>query len=128
MGHSEIFLKLEIIKKAYGLVILLIAVQYGPMAMASSAVIGDLIGTFVNAAPNKKLLNYSYFEQWKDIMPAMALSIVMMVIVRMVGLLALAPLPLLVLEVFVGAAVYILGSALFKLESFHYLLNQIRKK
>ena len=92
------------------------------------AVIGDLIGTFVNAAPNKKLLNYSYFEQWKDIMPAMALSIVMMVIVRMVGLLALAPLPLLVLEVFVGAAVYILGSALFKLESFHYLLNQIRKK
>lgn len=128
MGHSEIFLKLEIIKKAYGLVILLIAVQFGPMAMASSAVIGDIIGTFVNAAPNKKLLNYSYFEQWKDIMPAMALSIVMMIVVRLVGLLALAPLPLLLLEVVVGVAVYLLGSALFKLESFTYLLKQIRKK
>lgn len=128
MGHSEIFLKLEIIKKAYGLVILLIAVQFGPMAMASSAVIGDLIGTFVNAAPNKKLLNYSYLEQWKDIMPAMTLSIVMMVVVRLVGLLKLAPLPLLILEVAVGAAVYILGSSVFKLESFRYLLGQIRKK
>lgn len=128
MGHSEIFLKLEVIKKLYGTVILLIAVQFGPMAMAASAIIGDLIGTVVNAAPNKKLLGYSYLEQWRDIMPALALSAAMMVVVRLVGLLSLHPLLLLALQVTVGAAVYVAGSAVFKIESFSYLIRQIRRK
>ncbi len=128
MGHSEIFLKLELIKKLYGTVILLIAVQFGPMAMAASTIIGDLIGTFVNASPNKKLLGYSYLEQWRDIVPALALSAAMMVLVRLVGLLEMPALPLLILQIVTGIAVYIAGSVIFKLESFSYLIRQIRKK
>lgn len=128
MGHSEIFLKLEIIKKLYGTVILLISVQFGPMGMAISGIIGNLIGTVVNASPNKKLLGYSFIEQWRDMVPALLLSAVMMVIVRLVGTIQMAALPLLLLEIVVGVGVYVLGSIVFRMESFFYVIRQIRRK
>jgi teichuronic acid exporter len=74
LGRSDIFLKLEIIKKMVGLSILGVTVFYGVYAIALGQVLGGIISTFINAYPNKKLLNYSYIEQWKDIMPSLLLS------------------------------------------------------
>ena len=63
LGRSDIFLKLEIIKKVIGLVILIVSIPYGIYAMAIGSVFSGLIGSFINAYPNKSLLNYSYIEQ-----------------------------------------------------------------
>ncbi len=41
----------------------------------------DFFSTFVNAWPNKKLLGYSIFSQWMDIMPSLILSLVMSAVV-----------------------------------------------
>ena len=43
--------------------------------MAVSMACASVINSFVNAYPNKKLLNYSVFEQIKDIMPSFLLSL-----------------------------------------------------
>jgi teichuronic acid exporter len=77
LGRSDIFLKLEIIKKIMGLSILAVTVFYGVYAIALGQVLSGVISTFINAYPNKKLLNYSYIEQWNDIMPSLILSLVM---------------------------------------------------
>ena len=128
MGRSDIFLKLEIIKKAYGIVILLIAVLCfeSPIAIAMTGVVSTLVSCFVNAAPNKKLIGYSYFEQMKDILPAVAISIVMCICVLAVGMLKLSNILLIVIQIITGVTVYTILSVIFKPNAYIILLKNIK--
>ena len=68
MGRSDIYLKLEIIKKFVGLVVLFSVMRYGVMAMAYSLLVTSVLSQIINSSPNKKLLRYGYLEQLKDIL------------------------------------------------------------
>jgi O-antigen/teichoic acid export membrane protein len=125
MGRSDIFLKLEIIKKILGLTILAVALPFGVYVLALSAVASGIISSFVNAYPNKKLLNYGYGEQIKDILPSLLLSLVMGVIVYLLLFLGLSPLITMLLQIVVGALVYVGLAILFKLECFTYLVQTL---
>lgn len=129
MGRSDIFLRLEIVKKAIGLVTLVIAVFCfdSPIAIAMTGVVTSLISCFINAYPNKKLIGYSYVEQMKDILPSFALAIAMLGCVLAVELLGLTTIVTLILQVLVGAAVYVALSAALKLEPFRLLLGMVKK-
>jgi teichuronic acid exporter len=126
LGRSDIFLKLEIIKKMVGLSILGVTVFYGVYAIALGQVIGGIISTFINAYPNKKLLNYSYIEQWKDIMPSLLLSLVMGAVVYSLKWLGLSVFLTLIIQVCVGIILYIGMAWIFKLECFRYLLSTLQ--
>ena len=58
VGRSDIFLKLEIVKKALSVLALVIGMQYSVTVMVGLKAFQDFLCTFVNAAPNKKLLGY----------------------------------------------------------------------
>ena len=120
VGRSDIFLKLELIKKAYGLVFLVIALVFfdSPLAIAMTGICTTLISCFVNASPNKKLIGYSYLEQMKDILPFAVMAAVMLLCVLAVGLLDLNVWILLILQVIVGVAVYVAISAIFRIKPF----------
>ena len=120
IGRSDMFLRLEIIKKSYGIIALIIAVVFfdSPLAIALTGVFTTFISSFVNAFPNKKLIGYSYFEQMRDILPSMLVSIIMLVAVFAVGLLDVAPILLLLIQVVVGVLVYLLLSVIFRLRPF----------
>ena len=122
LGRSDIFLKLEIIKKILGLTILGVTVFYGVYAIALGGIVSGLIGTIINSYPNKKLLNYSYKEQWKDIMPSLLLSLVMGAVVYSVQLFGMTVWPTLIVQGFVGIILYVGMARIFKLECFTYLL------
>ena len=126
LGRSDIFLKLEIVKKTVTIVNLLITVPMGIYAMAVGQVICGFISTFINSYPNKKLMGYSYLEQWKDIFPSFALAILMGTLVFPLQYLPLATWICLIIQIIAGVAIYILLSKLFKLESFSYLLSTIK--
>jgi teichuronic acid exporter len=126
LGRSDIFLKLEIIKKCYGLAILGVTVFYGVYAIALGQVLSGIISTFINAYPNKKLLNYSYVEQWKDIMPSLLLSLVMGAVVYSLKWLGLSVLLTLIIQVFAGVILYVGLAWIFKLECFRYLLSTLK--
>ena len=128
MGRSDIFLKLEIIKKLYGIAALCIAVFcfHSPIAIAMTGVFTAVISCFVNAYPNKKLAGYSYLEQMRDILPSFLLSVVMLGCVLAVQLLPLNNILTLLVQVVVGVAVYVLLSLLFQLTPFHLLLNALK--
>lgn len=123
VGRSDIFLKLEIIKKIVGIGILCITVPFGIYAMLWGTVFSGVVSTFINAFPNRKLLNYGYLEQIKDIVPSLLLSLIMMGVCMTVLLLNLNVWITLVLQIIVGTVVYVLGAWLFKFEAFFYLLN-----
>lgn len=121
LGRSDLFLKLEIIKKCFGLVLLLITMWYSPLIMAYSLIISSLNSQIVNTWPNKKLLNYSYLEQIKDIIPNLLQGIVMGVCVCMVPLLNLPTLTTLIVQIIVGVVVYCIESVILKNENLIYL-------
>lgn len=126
MGRSDLFLKLEIIKKVVGLILLAITVPIGVMAMAYSLLVSSLISQIINSWPNKKLLNYSYSEQLKDILPGILLAVVMGCCIYPIQWLGLPDIVTLLLQVHLGAVIYLVGSILLKLESFQYLWEMVR--
>lgn len=126
MGRSDLFLKLEIIKKIVGLIALAITVPISVMAMGYSLLVTSVLGQIINSWPNKRLLNYGYLEQVKDILPGIALAVGMGICIYPIQYLGLPDIITLVTQVVAGAIIYIGGSALFKLESFLYLLNMVK--
>ncbi len=126
MGRSDMFLILEIIKKVVGLGLLVATMFYSVEAMAYSLLVSTLLSTIINAFPNKKLLNYSWFEQMKDILPNIGLALLMAVPVFFVGYLPLPTIVVLLIQVVTGAGIYVGGSMLFKVEMFQYLIDVIK--
>lgn len=128
MGKSGYYLKLEIIKKVLGIIVLVITLPFGVYVMALGQVGVAILSTFINSFPNRKLLNYSYLEQIKDILPNLLISIVMFVIVYLMKFVNINSYLLLTFQILVGVIIYFGLVYLFKLESFKYLLDIINDK
>lgn len=126
LGHSEIYLKLELVKKIVGTIVLVISLFFGVYAIAIGTLISGVISTFINAHPNKKLLNYSYIEQIKDILPSLVIASIMGVITYFIKFLGLNSLLTLIIQISVGSVSYILLSKVFKLECYVYLLETLK--
>lgn len=128
MGRSDLFLKLEIIKKAVGVILLLLTFRISVWAMALSFLISGVISQIINAWPNRKLLNYSYLQQFKDILPSIVLAVVMGIIVYLINFLRLPTLVTLIIQIILGAIIYIGGSALLKFESISYVIDILKHR
>lgn len=126
LGRSDIFLKLEVIKKILGITILAVTVFYGVYAIALGSILSGIVSTFINAYPNKQLLGYSYKEQWVDIMPSLSLSLMMGAVVYSFKWFGLSMLVTLVLQIVTGIIFYVVMSKIFKHECFNYLLLTIK--
>ena len=127
MGRSDIFLKLERIKKSIGLVILIIAMQFGVLAIAQSLLVYSIIAQILNSSPNKKLLGYSYIEQLKDIFPSVLLACLMGCVIYPLKYLGINQFVIMILQIIIGAIVYVLSSYLSKIDSFSYIVEIIKK-
>ena len=126
LGRSDYFLKLEIIKKLLALAAIGISMWFGVIWMAYSSLLTSILSQLINSYPNKTLLNYSYLDQLRDILPQIVLSCVMGAAVYCVTLLHLPALWTLLIQVPLGAGLYLAGSRLFRLESYSYLLDMLR--
>ena len=126
LGRSEIYLKLEIIKKIVGFAILAATMWFGPLVMAASNLLFAVINYLINAFPNRKLLNYSYGQQIMDAAPPMLLSAFMFGIVYCVRFLELSNWLTLIIQIPLGVLIYVGGTKLFKLDSFDYILGTVK--
>ena len=126
LGRSDLFLKLEIIKKIIGLTAVVSTMWISVLAMAYSTLAISVTSQIINSWPNKKLLNYSYLEQLTDMMPQILLSLGMGALVYCVSFIGLNDFFTLFIQVLLGAALYIAGSKLFKIDSFEYLFSMLQ--
>lgn len=127
LGRSDLFLKLEIIKKGIGLAAVLITMNISVMAMAYSLLVTSVLSQIINSWPNKKILNYNYLAQLKDMLPQIVLSTVMGVVIYLVKYLELNDIATLAIQINIGTIAYAFLSWIFKVESFTYILNSITK-
>ena len=126
MGRSDLFLKLEIIKKMMGLALLFSTMNISVMAMAYSLVVSSILSQIINSWPNRKLLNYGYLEQLRDILPSVSLAVGMGVCISVVRVLPFSSAVTLLIQIPVGAALYVGASAFLKLEAYTYLMDMIK--
>jgi len=127
VGRSDIFLKLEIIKKVLGIAVLCITLPYGVYALVCGSAVFGLFNTVLNAYPNKKLIDYGYAEQWKDFLPSLALSVLMGFAVWSITLLSFNVWLTLCLQIIAGVVIFTAGAKLMQIESFSYLKTVIRQ-
>lgn len=127
VGRSDLFLKLEILKKIVGLIAVLSTMWISVLAMAYSSLFISVCSQLINSWPNRKLLNYKYTDQFKDMLPQIVLSLVMGTAVYCINFAGLNDILTLMIQIPLGTALYIAGSKLFKIDSFEYLFSIIKE-
>lgn len=125
LGRSDIYLKLEIAKKIVGVLGLCISIPFGIYAMVIAKIVAAIISTFINASPNKKLLNYNITEQLKDILPSFLISSLMGVVVYSIIFLNINVWITIIVQVLLGIIIYVILAKLFKIKIYEYLLGQV---
>lgn len=123
LGRSDVFLKLEILKKIVGMLVLLSTMCLGVIAIAYSVLLLDFFSQIINSYPNKKLLNYSYFEQLKDILPGILLAVMMGIIICLFNFLDIHDLVRLIIQIPLGTVIFLLSAKIFHLETYEYMTN-----
>ena len=114
-GRSDYFLKLEIIKKIQGVIVLCITIPLGLVTMCYGRVVSSVLCLVYNTYYTKKLIDYGFASQMKDLLPILAHSLVMGVIVWMIVLFLPSLWLQLVVGVIAGAAYYLVGAELLSL-------------
>lgn len=127
LGHSKIFLKLEIIKFLMGLIILIWSIQFGIQVVAFGVLVNRILSTILDAYPSKYLINYSFIEQLKDTIPSLLLSIVMGLITYSLKLFELSHMLTIITQIIVGVILYVGLAMIFRVECFTYLISNIKE-
>lgn len=123
LGRSDIFLKLEIIKKTISTSIIFITMPFGVLAISIGALVYNVIASICNSFPNKKLLGYSYLEQVKDMLPSFFVALIMGILVYFLPIKMLPVGLQLIIQIFTGAIFYILITVLLKFDSYVYIIS-----
>lgn len=127
MGRSDLFLKLEIIKKVVGLTALFLTIRISVMAMAYSLLFTSVAAQIINSWPNRKLLDYKYKDQLKDILPSILLAVFMGACVYSVEFLKLSSILTILIQIPLGVIIYVAGSKLLHFDSYEYVLGMIKE-
>ena len=127
LGRSDVYLKLEVIKKIVGIILILITMHISVAAMALSTLVNSLLCQIINTWPNRKLLDYRYKDQILDILPNILMAAFMGACVWGIGKLPLPDWAALLIQIPAGAAIYAGLSAAFKNESFAFLLSALKR-
>jgi len=121
LGRSDITVIIEIIKKAFGLAIIIISMPYGVFWIAASNILYSILVLAVNSFPSKKLIDYGYWEQIWDLLPALWAALGMAVVIFPISLLPIHQLFIIVLQMIVGLGCYLLIAWSFQMDSYNYL-------
>lgn len=127
-GRSDYFLKLEIIKKAFGACVLCVTIPMGLVAMCYGRVFSSVLMLAVNTYYTRKLLGYGFFSQLRDLLHILIHALVMGVLVW--GVIQIVPgngLKLLV-GMSVGVAYYLLGAWLMRFQELEEVVSMVRRK
>jgi hypothetical protein len=86
-----------------------------------------MLSQIVNSFPNKKLINYGYFKQIKDLLPNIIVSCIMGIIVYSIIYFNFSSLITVLIQIPLGIVIYILISKIFKVYGFEYIVEFFKR-
>lgn len=127
-GRSDLFLRLEIIKKVVGVSVMCVTIPLGVTAMCFGMVFTSINALFINTYYTGKLINVGYLTQMKDLLPIIFISL-------LVGACAYASTWLfstewikLFMAVVIGGIMYLILSNFFAKDEYIEVMNVIKRK
>ena len=127
-GRSDLFLRLEIIKKILGITVLCITAPFGLVVMCYGQIFNSIVALVINTYYTGKLINVGFIRQMKDLLPTILLSLTMFGAILLVNGFIEVNMHRLVIGVLVGIIVYASGSYIFKFKELQTLFSLIRRK
>ncbi len=129
IGRSDVYMKLEIVRRVIMITILLVTVFAfnSVMAIIISYVISLWLDVIVISVPVKKLLGLGAISQFKLIWKIMISTLIMAVATYVVGLISLPVWLTLIIQIMVGLITYVLCCLLFREKNFFEILGIIKK-
>lgn len=127
-GRSDLFLRLEIIKKIIGVTILCVTIPMGLVAMCVGQIFSSVICLVVNTYYTGKLIRVGFVRQSLDLLPILLLTFSMGGLVYWVTTLIEAPALQLCAGIGVGVVYYILFSIIFKFTEARELISLVKRK
>ena len=127
-GRSDLFLRLEIIKKAIITVVVFVCVPFGVMGICYGAVFTSLACLAINTYYTGKLINVGFVRQMMDMAPSLLASLVMGAVVY----LAVIPLASNVVKLAVGVplsmVVYVAIAKVFRMPELKETLDILPRR
>lgn len=121
-GRSDLFLKLEIIKKLLAVPVIFIGILYGIEVMIAGIMINSLIAYYLNSYWSGRMINYSMREQIKDILPSLLVAFFMGVIVFLFGHFLPGSFPVILgAQLFLGALIILILGEKLQLSEYLYI-------
>ena len=81
-GRSDLFFRLEVLKKIVGILIMCVAVPHGIIWMVSGGIVSSMFSLVINTYYTGKLINVGYLKQMEDLLPIFGVSFVMWLIIH----------------------------------------------
>ncbi|MFN4762611.1 lipopolysaccharide biosynthesis protein [Gillisia sp. Q332] len=129
-GRSDLFLKISIINKVITIIGIIIGIQFGIFGLLYAQVIVSFTTFFLHAYYTDQFINYSAWEQIKDLIPIILLSLLCGGIILYLDLLLVNYLDFfrIITGLTVGGGVYFLLAWIFKFNSIGDLRKIVLKK
>lgn len=122
LGRSDLFLKLEVIKKILAVPTIIIGVFWGIKIMIAGMMVNTLIAYYLNSYWSGRFIGYSFGEQVKDIIPAFMLALGMAIPVYLAGIfLPFSYLVILIIQIILGAILVFGMSEIMKNRDYLYI-------
>lgn len=120
-GRSDLFLKLEIIKKVLGVSVLCLSIPFGLVVMCYSLIFTSLLCLFINTYYTGRLIGVGFFMQMRDLSATLLLSLSMFALIYIGGNIVSDPWLWLLGGIVLGVVYYFLMSRVLKLKELDYL-------
>jgi len=123
-GRSDLFLRLEIIKKLLAIPTIIIGIIWGIQIMIIGMWVNTLIAYYLNSYWTGRFIKYPMREQVADIMPGFLLAVFVGFLVYLIGwLIPVGHLLKLIIQIITGGLLTIAFSEFFKFDAYMELRN-----
>ena len=126
-GRSDLFLRLEIIKKVIGVAVLLCSIPFGLLVMCYTGILSSLLCLGINTYYTGKLINVGFLMQMKDISTTLLISLSLFCIVFWGISLLQSDCIELICGIIGGGLFFISLSVVFNMKELSYLKKMLRK-
>ena len=128
-GRSDLFLKIEVIKKALAVPVIITGIFYGIRALIIGMIVLSFVAYYINSYWSGKFIGYPFSEQLKDILPAFMLALFIGAIVFFTGnLIDVSNLWKLNLQILIGILLFFGIAETTKMKDYLYIKDIISEK
>jgi len=128
-GRSDLFLKLEVIKKIIAIPTIVIGIFFGIKMMIVGMMVNTLIAYYLNSYWSGVKIGYSFMQQVKDILPSFFLALIMGVSVYLLGELLQFSYPVnLIIQIIFGALFVFVFCEITKFKDYIFVKELVLEK